>query len=325
MGLARKLVVVAAVEGLVLQPLVQRNQRAINPVQIDYKSHTVRPLLRDVQGSTGQNRDGTLEVHGVIGLLKVASSAYLVSISRRKQVAQIWGRPIYVITGVAIIPVSSQTDAQAAIRRSKEEGKAADEGSHSASPPEDDVDHDTLSGEDNASLDDRNSAELQRPSVEAAGRKSSSEKRGPGIAEEVMHKKGLYGRFTERWFSRRGWNTGPRLNTGLDEGDYQVFKSSQGVPSAQDAESNDAQAYQKWPQTPGIEKSLDEALEISKTGAGSDSLTSSLLPKLIQTTQLLLSSRTFYFSYDYDISRSLATQRQPQSDVPLHRQVDPEV
>lgn len=66
-ALVRKLVIFAAVDGLVLQPLSQRGQqRPTAPVKIDYKSHVVSPLLRNVEednaGSTSQ-----LEAYGIIG------------------------------------------------------------------------------------------------------------------------------------------------------------------------------------------------------------------------------------------------------------------
>lgn len=83
----------------------------------------------------------------------------------------------------------------------------------------------------------------------------------------------------------------------------------------------DENAYQKWPQTPITEKTLEAA----SLGAPGNTLTASLLPKLLKTTQLLLSSKTFYYSYDYDITRSLPTQRQSTSDIPLFKDVDPQV
>lgn len=64
-GLVRKLVIFAAVDGLVLQPLAQRNQqRPIAPVKIDYKSHAVSPSLRD--DGTESNKT-SLEAYGIIG------------------------------------------------------------------------------------------------------------------------------------------------------------------------------------------------------------------------------------------------------------------
>lgn len=56
-----------------------------------------------------------------------------------------------------------------------------------------------------------------------------------------------------------------------------------------------------------------------------DSAAVSLLPKLLRTTQILFgSSRTFYFSYDYDITRSAANPAPPSAPlIPLVHHVDP--
>ena len=50
-----------------------------------------------------------------------------------------------------------------------------------------------------------------------------------------------------------------------------------------------------------------------------------LTPKLIETTKLMLTSSTFFFSYDVDVTRCLATQPRAQSKLPLHERVDPQV
>src|SRR5271167_3705762 len=49
------------------------------------------------------------------GVLSIASFSYLIAITRREQVAQILGKPVYVISGVAVLPLSSQHDANKAI------------------------------------------------------------------------------------------------------------------------------------------------------------------------------------------------------------------
>ena len=42
---------------------------------------------------------------------------YLVTITRREQVAQVFGLPIYVATQVAVTPCSSQSDAEESVRK----------------------------------------------------------------------------------------------------------------------------------------------------------------------------------------------------------------
>lgn len=58
-GLVRKLVVYAAVDGLILQPLHQRSQRGL---QIDYKSYKVSPST-----ARPEPEDASLECYGIVG------------------------------------------------------------------------------------------------------------------------------------------------------------------------------------------------------------------------------------------------------------------
>jgi hypothetical protein len=61
-GLVRKLLIFAAVDGLVLQPLAQKGQRPAPAVKIAYTSGTIGPALGDVHGQ-GKG----FEAFGVVG------------------------------------------------------------------------------------------------------------------------------------------------------------------------------------------------------------------------------------------------------------------
>ncbi len=64
-GLARKLAIIAAVDGLILQPLAQRNQRNFSAIQIDYKTHHIGPIEQD---SYDQKQSyASFEAHGIVG------------------------------------------------------------------------------------------------------------------------------------------------------------------------------------------------------------------------------------------------------------------
>lgn len=64
-GLARKLLVIAALDGLVLQPLGQRNQRTGNAIRIDYKSRRIA-LLRETFHD-GELAPASFEAFGIVG------------------------------------------------------------------------------------------------------------------------------------------------------------------------------------------------------------------------------------------------------------------
>ena len=131
------------------------------------------------------------------------------------------------------------------------------------------------------------------------------------IAQDVISKRGSYGRFAQSWFSRAGWMQGQKRSMGLSD---EAALSQEEVSG----EGDSTEGKPKRPSgTPPIPKTSVDADE--------DSAAVSLLPKLLRTTQILFgTSRSFYFSYDYDITRSLANQHKgARSDGPLHDQVDP--
>lgn len=64
-GLVRKLAIIAAVDGLILQPLSQRNQRAPSAIRIDYQTHHITALEQE-----DKERNSSLastEAHGIVG------------------------------------------------------------------------------------------------------------------------------------------------------------------------------------------------------------------------------------------------------------------
>jgi hypothetical protein len=68
----------------------------------------------------------------------------------------------------------------------------------------------------------------------------------------------------------------------------------------------------------------DSGLIYDTVSVKSSDVAATLLPKLLHTTQILFgSSRSFFFSYDYDITRSFANKRPLSIELPLHTQVDP--
>ena len=63
-GLVRKLLIYAAVDGLVLQPIAHGNQRVGPAVKIDYRSHGI---TRDSSASLQRYALDGVECHGIIG------------------------------------------------------------------------------------------------------------------------------------------------------------------------------------------------------------------------------------------------------------------
>jgi hypothetical protein len=217
-----------------------------------------------------------------------------------------------VITDVALTPLSSMKDAETAIEHTR-----TDLQKHSVDKnPSDDSDTDeegaNLSG---AVSDDVEDDEALPTAVADASIDSTihDPNRRSSVAEDVFKRKGGYGRFAQKWFSGKGWAVNSRRNLGLSVAD----------PETSDTSKSSSTTEQQQPQS--SETVVTEAHPEEVRKAKIRDVAATLLPKLLRTTRLLFgSSRSFFFSYDYDITRSFANQKPFQgSDVPLHKDVDP--
>jgi hypothetical protein len=65
LGLVRKLLIFAAVDGLVLQPLAQRGQRPAPASKIEYKDKSIGPSLKD--GTDNESAGKGFEAFGIVG------------------------------------------------------------------------------------------------------------------------------------------------------------------------------------------------------------------------------------------------------------------
>lgn len=134
----------------------------------------------------------------------------------------------------------------------------------------------------------------------------------------------MYGRFADKWFSKKGWSADSRRLQGMtSEEELAASTKSKNVESTVSEEEEQPTAPSK-PKTLLTDVPEDVSPgEIPKALDGpKDSTTVALLPKILKTTKMYFSSGNFFFSYDYDISRSIDKQ-QPQSSLPLFLQCDP--
>lgn len=224
------------------------------------------------------------------------------TITRRQQVAQVLGSPIYVVTEVAITPCASHTEAQTSISQTSTQLRSKTE----------DTDAEDSDGDDDSELQAGGADDVEDPVPGDDGASSNGSGTTPKstIAEDVMGRKGSYGRFAQRWFSKGGWAQGQKRNAGWSNtsphsspppvGRHSLEETISKVPKDQEDDET---------QRAGEERAL------------------SLLPKLLRTAHILYgSSRSFYFSYDFDITRHWASRAQAPSldlDLPLYQQVDP--
>ncbi|KAF2183733.1 hypothetical protein K469DRAFT_667993 [Zopfia rhizophila CBS 207.26] len=325
-GLVRKLLIFAAVDGLVLQPAPPRNHPPAmqQAIKIDYRGN-IGPLLKDRREE--DTASVSLEVHGIVGLLKVAASSFLISICGREQVAQIRGKPVYKITDVALIPLASQADADKAIVAAKEHLQRHNK---ATSPGYEDVysesDDDAIQSVTDSLDEESTSTPPKEVKDPLTGQKGPAQRR-TSVAEDVMQRKGMYGRFAEKWFSKKGWTAQGRRMEGLSSEEDLVRKDmAKNVDSTIPKKEEQQTSLSSPEDFPVMDKAIPEPVspeEIPKALDGpKDSTTITLLPKILRTTKMYFASGNFFFSYDYDLSRGVE-QQQPNSSLPLFKQFDP--
>lgn len=245
---------------------------------------------------------------GCTGLLNISpTSAFLIAITSREQVALIRQCPVYVVTDIALIPLGSRHSASEALLKARPKLTHAD---------------DADSGTDDEAIAYEELSDSSRSSSDA------TRLQGPSIGEDVIGRKGVYGRFTEKWFSKRGWTADHRRAEGMSSDEGVDITAVVTLPPE---EGVDIKVPENKPTPdPGLGSSGgvatlggDGAEEIAVEVVKED-VAHNLTPKLLNTTRLLLGSRSFFFSYDWDITRTWSTRRHSaDTSLPLHRLVDP--
>jgi hypothetical protein len=346
-GLVRKLVIFAAVDGLILQPNGNGHRNGSNtqsPIQIEYSTRKISTLPA-TPTEQPEKKSVSLEAHGIVGMqlspwlfrddtliltdpfrsraniralstgiLTVASYSFLISITQREQVAQILGKPIYAVTNVAVIPLSSQLDASRAIAQARENLSQGEEG------PGEKASEDASFSE--AETDISEDSSVTCPAEEADQAPGGTD-RGKGIAEDVIGNKGRYGRFLASWLSRKRWGpAGPFLPTPTAGGDGDSKRENVTLETTSQPTSG--------PSVPGVKEEAEAtpvvaevSSEVAAQTAATPGQTIDLMPKLLRYTKLIFASRNFFFAYDYDLTRRFGTQDPRKCHLPLHSTVDP--
>ncbi|KXJ91076.1 SacI homology domain-domain-containing protein [Microdochium bolleyi] len=310
-ALARKLLVFAAVDGLVIQPLTSKGQRA---TKIKYGDAAVSQAARDQTPDTSRPHS-SFEAFGIIGLFTVSRLSYLITITGREEIANVRGFPIYVVTDVALTPCTSQEEANDAIRHTASQLRraAADKAPIGVdSDGESEVDTASVHGNDDVSDDPGVASEGEgdlKPGDKHI-RTSSS------VAEDVFQRRGSYGRFASKWFSNKGWMMGQKGSLGMSSTERPTDEATMDAKrEATQPDKVDDKVLGKTVVSEDVEKPRSPT-------AGE-----SLIPKLLRMAHIWFgTSRSFYFSYDLDITHSLAsTTTEGAQGSPLHKVADPMV
>ena len=210
----------------------------------------------------------------------------MLAISSRKQVAQISGRHIHLVTGVVLLPLSSKADAIKAIEAAK--AKLKRQAAHENEDTESEISGDEEATQTAPSPTEVDAASDRGYTAPAASTDEATSQ--ASVAEDVIKKKGKFGRFVTGWFSKKGWSAERAAAQGVS-----TDKARENVSALSSSDTA--------PATQEPSKSL------------------SLLPKLLRTAETLFCSQNMYYSYDWDLTRRIGTQVKG-SDLPLHKACD---
>jgi SacI homology domain len=310
-GLVRKLIICASANGLIIQ--AHGSIEHHKAIQIDYRSRRIQDCRADEAAK--HKSEIQLEAHGligtapfapvlvgaltVLGILYLASSSFLIAITRREQVAQIFGKPVYVVTDVAFLPLSSQQEASIAIKSATEARKTTE-----SAPDSDLSDSDTEDYKQSTKAEDASSPTDDHQPLPKSESSTS-------IAQDVYAKRGQFGKFASQWLSRRGWGVGQAAG--------QPNTTANVSPSAGATAHGDATAAA----TPL--KPEDAAAEMADQSASADPTQTSIdamIPKILRNSRLILTSKSFFFSYDFDLTRRTSLWKGA-VEAPLKSKLDP--
>jgi hypothetical protein len=209
-------------------------------------------------------------------------------------VAQIFGKPVYVVTDVAFLPLSSQREASKSITAAVESANARD-----LTADSDFSDSDTeevAQGRDEAGTS---------PSDDDRGHQR--ERGGTNIAQDVFAKRGQFGKFASQWFSRQGWEKSSPAKPGDDSSSRET----------KDAGTNEQQSSSNAAEKVNAESKEAEAKSEPTSGINENTPVTAMIPKILRVARMILASRSFFFAYEIDLTRSFKTLNgSPESPTP---------
>jgi len=246
-------------------------------------------------------------------------------------VAQIRGKPIYVVSDVALIPLSSRTAAAQAISQAKKTSKAGKK--PSAETGDTDDEDDAASATTLTEVEDHESpahSPAEPPGTPELQTPLSPRKKGTSVVTNVIQNRGNYGRFAERWFSKSGWRaSASRKQTMSDEEDDLTREQKRQGLEALPEEQGEGEAplvgveADKAATDKGQTEEAATEESPKPPNLPSQDVLQSLAPKILRTIKLFFAANSFFFSYDYDISHTISEQDSSSSTLPLFKRFEP--
>lgn len=199
-------------------------------------------------------------------------------------------------------------------------GKTGKQGDKSASATAEDTEESDVEDDaETASVNDESPDEAAQ-AFEAPD--SSALKKSTTFVKDVVQDKGLYGRFANRWFSKSGWAASGRKRQGMSEEDKPASEQEK-LTTEQTKEADKV-----LPENESIAETAnapekveaDDATTAEKQPKSKTNI-ENLTPRILRSARLYFGSKSFFFSYDHDLSTSVQTSSS--STLPLSKRFDP--
>ncbi|CAK4031152.1 related to SAC1-recessive suppressor of secretory defect [Lecanosticta acicola] len=303
--LVKRFLVTAASDALILHSTNPKESK--NAVKIDYRTNCIASTTSSKSRDEGEG----LEIYGLVGILDLAESSYLICITKRKQVAKIWGKDVFGVEDVGLIPLHQGREEVEGvlgplIKQQKSRIPNVEE--------EDEESEEEVVGAGDEGEPEDEAAALEPPKEGGMLKKSTT------FVRDVVQDRGKYGRFATRWFSRNGSREGVKRQEGMASGDKaegltkeQTKQTQQALPENEkptEATSGEEEGNGGQHETPAAAKQQQSAIE-------------HLTPRILKSARLYFSSGGFYFSYEHDISGSLSQRSHGHGSVtPLWKRFD---
>lgn len=247
-------------------------------------------------------------------MLNLVSTSYLISITSREEVANIWNRPVYAIRDVTLIPLTSKAEASKAIASAQGARRHNANLAYREETDESDVGEDAEVSSIGSDDEPKRRPEDEAGALEVP--KSGVAKPSTTFVRNVVQERGRYGRFAKSWFSKDGGLTNARRSQGLTK--EQEDQGTQALPT-EDTGAEDKDAKVKEDVSAG-QDSGDKSTSAPSSGVKKRSTIERLTPRILRISRLYFSSSGFYFSYEHDLSGTLKTDIS--SSPPLWKRFD---
>jgi len=232
----------------------------------------------------------------LVGFVTIATSTYLIAITKREEVARIFDKPVYLVTDVALLPLNSENEAAEAIKNALGSAVTTSHDSDSSA-----------SDTENEHSDQPKTAQLASTPADDAVPYQGTKSSGTRVAEDVATRNVSFGKFASQWLSRQKWPA-PTLVT-----DQPATESSEPNPASTDdnllqdlaeAKEDSRKDIHDGAQPPGIVHGSQSGTVVN------------LLPRILKTTKMIFTSGSYFFSYDIDLTRRFQELGPP--DQPLN-------